>query len=245
MNTMSATSNKDKNESNGDEGGPTELAKLRQEYSTATLDDTEMSQDPFVVFQEWLNEALRAKVHEPNAMCLATCDKTTGMPSARYVLLKGFSPEGGFVWYTNYQSHKGMQLEANPQAALCFWWAELERSVRIEGVVEKVSAEESDEYFAKRPPQARLGALASNQSQPIESQQALEQKFQYLQTEYLTEDYELKTDLARPSHWGGYRLKPTMMEFWKGRASRIHDRIRYTRTDIDAHEGWTRERLQP
>jgi len=222
---------------------PIELAKLRQDYSSITVDDSTMDKDPFKVFEIWFNEALMAKVPEPNAMCLATCDPETCMPSARTMLLKGFDQDG-FVWFTNYNSRKGRELETNPNAALCFWWPELERSVRIEGKVSKVSFEESDEYFALRPPMARLGALSSNQSQPIADQQTLQHKFQDLQEEYLSQDGTLIKELPRPLHWGGYRLEPCLMEFWKGRASQIHDRIRYLKSTNEA-DGWTKERLQP
>ena len=236
MSSKSATENDTLNE-------VVDLAKLRQDYSSITIDESTLDSDPFNVFEKWFNDALEAKAHEPNAMCLATCDPQTCMPSARMVLLKGFDHEG-FVWFTNYNSRKGQELETNPNAALCFWWPELERSVRIEGMVSKVSPEESNEYFGKRPPTAMVGAVSSNQSQRIADQVTLQQKFQHLQNEYLNEDGTLKKELPRPSHWGGYRLKPLIVEFWKGRASRIHDRIRYLRPATD-DEGWTKERLQP
>jgi pyridoxamine 5'-phosphate oxidase len=219
-----------------------DLARLRQEYSALTIDESQMDADPFVEFDGWLKEALKAKVHEPNAMCVATCNLNTGMPSARYMLLKGFDADG-FVWFTNYQSRKGDDLATNPKAALCFWWPDLERSVRIEGMVAQVSQEESDDYFNKRPPQARLGAMASDQSRTIASHQALDSKFQALQEEFL-EGNELKKEVKRPDNWGGYRLQPIRMEFWKGRASRVHDRVEYARPTTESLE-WTKQRLQP
>ena len=218
------------------------IAKLRKEYSTAGIDENTLDpSNPLVVFQQWFDDACAAKVHEPNAMCLATANAATGAPSARIVLLKGFD-ERGFVWYTNYESRKGCELKENPNAALVFWWGELERSVRVEGLAEKVSSEESDSYFDLRPPKARLGAIESDQSRVISSREDLENKFKRLEEVYLNDKGEEKKKIERPQDWGGYRLTPTVIEFWKGRTSRIHDRIRYT---LDQGTGiWTRERLQ-
>jgi pyridoxamine 5'-phosphate oxidase len=190
--------------------------------------------NPFLQFQDWFDSAMAAKLPEPNAMTLATV-APNGQPSARIVLLKGFD-ETGFVFYTNYSSHKGQQLATNSAAALVFWWANLERQVRIEGEVTKVSAAQSDEYFHSRPLGSQLGAWVSDQSQTIESREKLETKLKELETQYKD-----KT-IPRPSHWGGYRLKPTAIEFWQGRPNRLHDRFLYS---LLADGSWKIERLSP
>ena len=211
---------------------PPELAQLRNEYALKTLEEKEVDPDPLKQFGVWMVEAIHAKVPEPTAMTLATVDGR-GHPSARIVLLKGVDA-GGFVFYTNYRSRKGRELEVNPSAALAFMWKELERQVRIEGRVEKVSAEESRAYYAQRPLGSRIGAWASPQSEVLENRAWLERRWEELSRQY-GEAPEC------PPHWGGYRLVPDHLEFWQGRQSRLHDRITYTRST----EGWTIQRLAP
>ncbi|TFI55984.1 pyridoxamine 5'-phosphate oxidase [Mastigocladus laminosus UU774] len=210
------------------------VAELRKDYTLHGLNETDIDLNPFIQFQKWFDEALTAQLLEPNAMTLATTT-TDGKPSARIVLLKDFD-ERGFVFFTNYNSQKGQELAENPQAALVFWWAELERQVRICGHVEKISENDSDRYFQSRPFQSRLGAWASNQSDIIESRTLLEQRFQELQAKYENQD------VPRPPHWGGLRVIPTEIEFWQGRSSRLHDRILYTRLD---NSDWKIQRLSP
>jgi pyridoxamine 5'-phosphate oxidase len=210
------------------------IADLRQEYSRQGLNEAEVDPDPLALFGTWLAEAIRAQVYEPNAMTLATVS-AEGRPAARMVLLKGFDA-AGFVFYTNYTSRKGQELAQTPWAALVFWWGELERQVRIEGPVTPVAAAESDAYFASRPWGSRLGALASPQSQIIDSRQQLEQRLAELEAEYA------QRDPPRPPHWGGYRLAPLAIEFWKGRPNRLHDRLRYQRQDDGS---WRIDRLAP
>ena len=212
----------------------TSVANLRKDYQLQGLRETDVDISPFKQFQVWFDQALASQLPEPNAMTVATATQS-GKPSARIVLLKGFD-ERGFVFYTNYQSHKGQELADNPQAALVFWWAELERQVRIEGRVEKVSDRESDEYFHSRPFNSRLGAWASEQSQVIESRAVLEQRAQELKTKYENQD------VLRPPHWGGFRVIPTSFEFWQGRSSRLHDRLLYRLLD---NGNWLIERLSP
>lgn len=210
------------------------VANLRQDYTKQGLREIDLDADPFKQFKTWFDQALEAQLPEPNAMTLATAT-IDGKPSARMVLLKDFS-DRGFVFYTNYQSHKGQELNTNPQAALVFWWAQLERQVRIEGNVELVSPAESDEYFYSRPVNSQLGAWVSNQSQVIDSREVLEQR-----QEQLTVQYEQQT-IPRPPHWGGFRVVPTEIEFWQGRPSRLHDRLVY-RLQVD--NSWLIERLSP
>lgn len=212
----------------------TSVADLRKDYTFQGLKETDVDTNPFKQFQIWFDQALAAQLLEPNAMTLATTTKD-GKPSARIVLLKGFD-ERGFVFYTNYESHKGQELAENPQAALVFWWAELERQVRIEGRVEQVSEQESDAYFHSRPFNSRLGAWASQQSQVIENREVLELNWQELQTQYENRD------VPRPPHWGGFRVIPTAIEFWQGRSSRLHDRLLYRCIDDGS---WIIERLSP
>jgi len=213
------------------EGAP-DLAQLRSDYSLKTLDESHVDRDPMKQFGVWMVEAIHAQVPEPTAMTLATAD-ASGRPSARIVLLKGMDG-GGFVFYTNYNSRKGRELAANPQAALTFMWKELERQVRIEGRVEKVTADESRAYYATRPLGSRIGAWASPQSETIENRAWLEQRWEALSKEY-GENPEL------PAHWGGYRVIPDYLEFWQGRRSRLHDRIVYAR----AAGAWNIKRLAP
>lgn len=210
------------------------LADLRKDYTLQDLNETDVAPNPFIQFQKWFDEALTAQLLEPNAMTVATAT-TDGKPSARMVLLKDFD-ERGFVFFTNYNSHKGQELAENPQAALVFWWAELERQVRICGRVEKVSENDSDRYFQSRPFNSRLGAWASNQSEVIEGRIILEQRLQELKAKYKNQD------IPRPPHWGGLRVIPTEIEFWQGRSSRLHDRILYTRLDDG---DWKIQRLSP
>lgn len=210
------------------------IADLRQEYSRQGLNEVEVDPNPLALFGTWLAEAIRAQVYEPNAMTLATVS-AEGRPAARMVLLKGFDA-AGFVFYTNYTSRKGQELTQTPWAALVFWWGELERQVRIEGPVTPVPAAESDAYFASRPWGSRLGALASPQSQIIDSRRQLEQRLAELEAEYA------QRDPPRPAHWGGYRLAPLSIEFWKGRPNRLHDRLRYQRQDDGS---WRIDRLAP
>ncbi|NIE60454.1 MULTISPECIES: pyridoxamine 5'-phosphate oxidase [unclassified Burkholderia] len=213
----------------------TTLADLRINYSRASLDEADVAHDPFAQFDRWFKEALAAKLPEPNTMTLATVG-ADGRPSARIVLIKGVD-ERGFVFFTNYESRKGRDLAAHPQAALLFYWIELERQVRIEGRIEKTSAEESDRYFASRPLGSRIGAWASAQSAVIDSRATLE-----AQEKAVGERYG--DNPPRPPHWGGYRLVPDSIEFWQGRPSRLHDRLLYTR-DAGTSTGWSISRLSP
>ena len=209
------------------------IADLRKSYERAELDESASHADPLQQFDQWLNEAISAQVPEPNAMTLATVGSDL-RPSTRVVLIKDFDARG-IVWYTNYESRKGRELGGNPFAALQFHWVELERVVRIEGTVERVSAEESDAYFNSRPLDSRIGAWASPQSQVISGRGVLVANAARYAAQFMLQP-------PRPPHWGGYRLKPDNWQFWQGRKSRLHDRLRYS---LQADGAWLRERLAP
>lgn len=211
-----------------------DLASLRRHYALESLSEADVLPDPMAQFAVWFQEALNSQLIEPNAMTLATA-AANGRPSARTVLLKSFDKQG-FVFYTNYESRKGQELAENPQAALLFTWLELERQIRIEGKVGKVSSEESLVYFQSRPKGSQIGAWASPQSRVIESREVLEKRMADLMRQKAQAE-----KLPLPPFWGGYRLVPEIIEFWQGRESRLHDRICYTR----AGEGWEIERLAP
>lgn len=211
----------------------TTLAELRKDYARDSLDETSVDADPIRQFEAWFKQALDARLPEPNTMTLATVD-ARGYPSARIVLIKGVD-ERGFVFFTNYESRKGLDLAANPHASLLFYWIELERQVRVEGTVVKTSAEESDLYFHSRPLGSRIGAWASEQSRPLESRALLEAREKAFSERF-------GETPPRPPHWGGYRLVPETIEFWQGRPSRLHDRILYTR---ESDAGWRISRLSP
>lgn len=211
------------------------IKDLRLEYSKESLDVSDVVSNPVQQFERWMNEALDADLIEPYAMTLSTVGNNL-KPSSRIVLLRGISPLG-LTFFTNYESKKGQNLLENPQAALNFFWPELERQVRIEGTVQKTSQEESTAYFHSRPKGNRLGAWASDQSRPIESKEALQIKAQKIEVHYENED-----TVPCPEHWGGYRLIPNYFEFWQGRPSRLHDRIFYEK---DESGNWKIGRLQP
>ena len=209
------------------------IADLRKSYERAELNEEASQADPLMQFDQWLKEAIAGQVPEPNAMTLATV-AADGRPSTRVVLVKGYDARG-IVWNTNYDSRKGRELAGNAFAALQFHWVELERVVRIEGVVEKISAEESDAYFHSRPLDSRIGAWASPQSEVISGRSVLVTNAAKYGAKFLLQP-------PRPPHWGGYRLKPDNWQFWQGRKSRLHDRLRYT---LQGDGEWLRERLAP
>ena len=208
------------------------IADLRKSYERAELNEHASHADPMLQFDQWLHEAIKSEIPEPNAMTVASVGSDL-RPSTRVVLIKGYD-ERGIVWYTNYDSRKGRELAGNPWAALQFHWVELERVVRIEGRVERVSAEESDAYFHSRPLDSRIGAWASPQSQVIPNRTLLVSNAAKYGAQFLLRP-------PRPPHWGGFRLVPDCWEFWQGRKSRLHDRLRYTQQA----DGWLRERLAP
>lgn len=210
------------------------VANFRTEYISDGIEEKNMNDDPLIQFEKWFDEAVSNKIPEPNIMHLSTVSSDC-KPSGRYLLLKGFD-EKGFVFYTNYDSRKGIDLEKNNYAALTFLWYELYRQIRIEGTVKKISAEESDKYFSSRPAGSQLSAIASSQSCIIENRSVLEKKVKELE-----KVYENKP-APRPDNWGGYCLSPVSIEFWQGRASRLHDRILYT---LENNNHWTKQRLAP
>ena len=207
---------------------------IHADFHRGKLDVADLDADPIQQFTKWYNEVQAAEITEYYAMTLATCTNE-GRPAARIVYLRGFD-ERGFAFYTNYNSRKGEELAQNPQAALCFYWKEVERQVRIEGMVEKVSEEESDAYFSGRPMNNKLGAWASSQSGPLESAQALEVRVEEFRRKFAG------GEIPRPAHWGGYRMIPDRIEFWQGRPSRLHDRFVYT---FDEQGNWKAQRINP
>lgn len=210
------------------------LANLRKEYSQAELELPEGEPDPLALVKSWLDDAIRAEVNEPNAMNLATVGEH-GRPAARIVLLKGLE-NGKFEFFTNYQSHKGNDLEKNPACALTFFWPELERQLRVEGIATRLSDTRSDEYFRSRPKGSQLGAWASPQSHPIASRKLLEERYEQLENKYREAEF-----LPRPRQWGGFGVEPFLIEFWQGRPNRMHDRICYMLTE----KKWVARRLAP
>jgi pyridoxamine 5'-phosphate oxidase len=209
------------------------FSSARTEYSSASLSENDVSNDPFDQARRWLDDAVQAEVPEPTAMALATTTRE-GHPSVRTVLLKGIDSRG-LIFFTNYESRKGVELAMNPAAALLFFWAELERQMRVEGTVERIDPGESDRYFSERPRESQLSAAASRQSEVLENRAVLQQAVDHLRTE------NEGRSIVRPSHWGGVRLVPHSFEFWQGRPNRLHDRIRYLRQ----HSRWHIERLFP
>ncbi|MEN0003482.1 MAG: pyridoxamine 5'-phosphate oxidase [Bacteroidota bacterium] len=214
------------------------LEDLRENYDALTLVEADALADPILQFQNWMEAAIAAKLPEPNAMILATA-QTNGQPSARVVLLKGLQPEG-FIFYSNYESAKAQQMEANAKVALVFNWLELHRQVRVEGTVAKLSAEQSTAYFQSRPKGSQIGAWASPQSQVILDRSILEDNVVALKAKY-----EQQEQLPRPENWGGYIIKPQLIEFWQGRPSRLHDRLRYTKPTNETETNWQIDRLAP
>jgi pyridoxamine 5'-phosphate oxidase len=212
---------------------PDELADLRRDYVHAVLDEQTAEDEPFAQFGRWFAEAVRAQIVEPHAMTLATAD-ADGVPSARVVLLRAWD-EHGFVFFTNYGSRKGRELDVRPRAALVFYWAPLDRQVRIDGTVERLAVAASDAYFARRPRGHRVSAWASPQSEPIANRTTLERAVADVEARFAG------IDIPRPAFWGGYRVVPEHIEFWQGRPNRVHDRLAYARTS----DGWARARLAP
>ncbi|MEO9003155.1 MAG: pyridoxamine 5'-phosphate oxidase [Ginsengibacter sp.] len=215
-----------------EEGNP--IAGMRKIYKLQTLLESDMNEDPIKQFEIWWQHAIISKIDEPNSMSLAT-STASGKPSVRTVLLKGLK-ENGFVFFTNYQSRKGKEIEENPFVSLLFFWKELERQVRIEGSIKKISAEDSDEYFSERPRESQVGAWSSPQSSVIESRNLLQQKMEEYDKQFGTKE------IPRPGYWGGYIILPNSLEFWQGRPGRMHDRLQYT---LDEKNGWVMKRLAP
>ncbi len=210
------------------------VANFRNEYISHGIDENKLAINPIDQFEIWFQEAVKSKVPEPNAMHLATAT-INGKPSGRVMLLKGFD-ESGFIFFSNYESRKGNELDNNPYASITFLWLELARQMRIEGTVSRISVVESETYFQSRPRTSQISACASEQSRYLHSREELEDRFQKARKYYSDKP------IARPAHWGGYCLKPTCLEFWQGRASRLHDRIQYSLQD---NGSWTRQRMFP
>lgn len=210
-----------------------EIQQLREDYSQSKLDENDVNKNPIQQFKNWLNESIQSKLPEPNAMTLSTVD-SEHKPHSRIVLLKGIE-KGNFIFYSNYNSDKGREIDGNPNVSLCFLWKELERQVRIDGVVKKMSRADSEEYFKIRPIKSQIGALASDQSKEIENREDLEKRFDELTEKYST------GNVPMPDYWGGYIVQPVSIEFWQGRRSRLHDRIKYSYEN----KNWTIKRLAP
>jgi pyridoxamine 5'-phosphate oxidase len=214
------------------------LAALRREYGDRGLDAPDLEAEPIAMFRRWLDATVEAGVHEPNAMVVSTVSADC-TPSSRVVLLKGVD-ERGFVFFTNYESDKARELDANPAAALLFPWHDIQRQVRVVGTASRVSQEESEEYFGSRPRESRLGAWASPQSRVVASRSALDERYGGVLAQFAEVD-----DVPLPPFWGGFRVEPSAVEFWQGRKGRLHDRLRYRRAEPDAHAPWVVERLAP
>ena len=215
-----------------------DLAALRREYGDHGLDVPDLAPDPVSMFRRWLDDTVAAGLHEPNAMVVATVSPE-GRPSSRMVLLKGVD-ERGFVFFTNYESRKAADIAANPGVSLLFPWHDLQRQVRVEGAASKVSAEESEAYFASRPRESQLGAWASPQSRVVASRSALDERYGGVLAQFAELD-----EVPLPPHWGGFRVAPYAVEFWQGRKGRMHDRLVYRRAEDDPHAPWTVDRLAP
>jgi pyridoxamine 5'-phosphate oxidase len=218
--------------------GADRLAALRREYGDAGLDVPDLEPGPVAMFRRWLDETVEAGVHEPNAMVVSTVS-ADGSPTSRLVLLKGVD-ERGFVFFTNYESGKARDLDANPAVALLFPWHDIQRQVRVEGTASRVSQVESEAYFAGRPRESQLGAWASPQSRVVASRSALDERYGGVLAQFAELD-----DVPLPPFWGGFRVEPRSVEFWQGRKGRMHDRLRYRRAEPDANAPWTVERLAP
>lgn len=214
--------------------GEKTISDLREDYQQGELIEANIPEDPILLFKDWFEAAQKSDIPEPNAMTLATASKE-GVPSARIVLLKGIE-ESGFIFYTNYESRKGQEIASNPLGALVFLWKEMERQVRIEGTILKLDESQSTKYFQSRPKGSQIGAWASPQSQIIQDRSILVDQYNSLDIQYANQQ-----QLPKPPNWGGYTINPKMIEFWQGRSSRLHDRLRYTKHS----SGWSIDRLAP